>query len=150
MRLQAEQIIQISIAEALDEFGVDLPIDQIQAIEPILPAHALQWLDYPLSFWKEKFSVGAVKVSLVDDETILSILASPGKLLSEWITPDRLPILNRRVVDDFGLPALYDGKVPPELSSVDVEGWRVRSTAAMLVTEADGAVLLIHREIERK
>ena len=138
--LQAEQILQISIAEALDEFGVDLPVDQIQAIEPILPAHALQWIDYPLSFWKEKFSVGEVKVSLVDDETILSILASPGKTLSEWITPDRLPILNRRVVDDFGLPPLYEEKIPPDLSSVDAETWRVRSTAAMLVTEADAAL----------
>lgn len=138
--LQAEQIIQISISEALDDFGVDLPVDQIQSIESILPAHALQWLEYPLSFWKEKFSIGEVKVSLVDDETILTILSSPGKALPDWITKDRLPILNRRVVEDFGFPPLYEGPVVPDLLSVDVEGWRVHSTAAMLVTEAEAAV----------
>ena len=138
--LQAEDIIQISIATALDEFGVDLPADQIQALAPILPAHALQWLDYPLKFWKEKFSPGEVRGALVDDGAILAILASPGKALSAWITPDRLAILNRRVVDDFGLPPLYEGALPAELSAVDVESWRVRSTAALLVTEADAAL----------
>lgn len=135
--LQADQIFQMSIVEALDEFGVDLPVDQIRAVEPILPAHALQWIDYPLSFWKEKFSVGEVKISLVDDETVLAILATPGKPLSEWITPDRLPILNRRVVDDFGLPPLYESQTPPDTALIDLDNWRVRSTAALLVTEAD-------------
>ena len=134
--LQADQIIQLSLREALAEFGVYLPADRIQAIEPALPAHALQWIDYPLSFWKDKFSSD----SLVDDELLLSILASPGKALSEEITSDRLPILNRRVIDDFGLPPLYEGTVTPELSSIDIESWRVRCTAALLVTEAHAAM----------
>jgi hypothetical protein len=138
--LHADYIIQISLPEALGEFGVELPFDQVATLEPILPAHALQWIDYPLSFWKEKFSLGEVKLSLVDDETILSILASPGKALSELITPDRLPILNRRVMDDFGLPPLYEGKAPPQFSSIDIKSWRIRCTAALLVTEADAAL----------
>ena len=135
--LQAERIVQISISEALVEFGVDLPVDQIKELEPILPPHALQWIDYPLSEWKEKFSVGEVKVSMVDDETILAILASPGNGLYDLISPAQLPILNRRLVDDFGLPALYEGQVPVEISTIDIESWRVRSMAVMLVTEAD-------------
>ena len=157
--LQAEMVVQLTIAEALDEFGVDLPVDQIQTLGPILPAHALQWIDYPLSVWKEKFSVGEVKVSLVDDETILAILASPGKSLADLITPDRLSILNRRLVDDFGLPALYEGQAPTDISTIEIESWRVRSLAFMLVTEADGAVLanltgdpekVIHNQVARE
>lgn len=138
--LQADQIIQVSLPEALSAFGVDLPVDQIQELEPILPSHACQWIDYPLSFWKEKFSVGEAKVSLVDDDLLLSILASPGTALSEWINPDRLPILNRRVVDDFGMPALYEGPIEPELTTDAVDQWRVRCLAMLLITEADDAL----------
>ena len=157
--LQADQIFQMSIAEALDDFGVDIPVDQLPEVESSLPAHALQWIDFPLATWKEKFSVGEVKISLVDDETILSILASPGKSLLEWISKDRLSILNQRIVNDFGLPPLYEGSEPKDLLSIDADSWRVNSTAALLITQADESVpnhppgdqeKVIHNQAARK
>jgi hypothetical protein len=135
--LQSDLVIEMPISEALDDFGVDIPVDQILSVEPLLPAHARQWIDYPLSYWKEKFSLGEAKVSLVDDETLLAVLASPGHAISEWLPSDRLPILNRRAGDDFGLPRLYDGSVASELPIHEVDQWRIRCVAALLVTEAD-------------
>ena len=37
--LQAAEVIELSLAEALSQFGVDIPLDQRAEIEPLLPAH---------------------------------------------------------------------------------------------------------------
>lgn len=135
--LQAEAVWELSLPEALSRYGVDLPFDQLHDLKPLLPAHAKEWLDYPLSHWKEHLSPGQVKTSLIDDDLFLQILASPGRPLSGFIGQDRLPIFNRRAVEDFGLPPLFDPRLKRvEPDALDVESWQVRAVTTLLVTDA--------------
>jgi hypothetical protein len=135
--LQAEAVWELSLPEVLSRYGVDLPSDQLHDLKPLLPAHAKEWLDYPLSYWREHLSPGQVKTSLIDDDLFLRILASTGQPLSRFIGQDRLLIFNRRAVEDFGLPSLFDpGLKTVELEALDVEAWRVQALATLLVTDA--------------
>jgi hypothetical protein len=136
--MQAAEVVQLRLSEALAQFGVELSPDHWAELEPLLPAHARQWIDYPLSHWREHLSPGQVKTSLVDDDTFLKVLASPGVPLAGLLPVDLLPVLNRRAAEDFGLPPLYDPhSAAPEPEALDLEAWRSRAVAALLVTEAE-------------
>lgn len=135
--LQAAEVWELSLPEALSRYGVDLPSDQLHELKPLLLAHAREWLDYPLAHWKENLSPGQVKTSLMDDDLFLQVLASAGQSLAQFIAPDKLLILNRRAVEDFGLPPLFDPKLKTvDPATVGVESWRVQAMAALLVTDA--------------
>lgn len=135
--LRAEAVWQPSLPEVLARYGVDLPMEQLHDLKPLLPAHAKEWLDYPLAYWKEHLSPAQVKTSLIDDDLFLQILASTGQPLDHFIGPDRLPILNRRAVEDFGLPPLLDPTLSsPDPAGVDIDSWRLQALAALLVSDA--------------
>jgi hypothetical protein len=137
--LQAAEIVEISLAEALSQFGVGVPLDQRAEIEPLLPVHARQWIDYPLSHWRANLSQGQVKSSLLDDQAFLTILASDNWPADELLTPEMAAIFNRRAVEDFGLPPLVDDAIPSDLASIDIDAWRRKALASLLVTEAQAA-----------
>lgn len=138
--LQAAAVFDITLAEGLAEYGVKIAPGQLAEVKPLLPAHAKEWLEYPLTHWKEHLSQGQVKSSLVDDDLFLEALASKGISLEKLVGSERVAILNRRAVEDFGLPPIYEplnAVLPPE--EIDIDVWRIQATAAMLVTEAVSA-----------
>ena len=63
--IQAVEVVELRLSDALAQFGVELSPDHWAELEPLLPAHARQWIDYPLSHWREHLSPGQVKISLV-------------------------------------------------------------------------------------
>jgi len=135
--LQAEEVRQITLPEALSLYGVDIPSDQLADLQPLFPAHAREWLDYPRKHWKDHLSTGQVKSTLVDDELFLEILASHDKPLSGLISEDRLSILNRRAIEDYGLPQLTGARSKKmAYEDIDIENWRKQAVASLLVTEA--------------
>lgn len=124
--LQAEAVKQLSLPEALSHYGIDIPSDYRVELEPILPAHAKEWLDYPKDAWKE-LTPGNAKSTLVDDEKILEFLATPGLSFDRLLTDNRFSIFARRIVEDFGLP---------EPKPDNAEAWRIQATASLLITDA--------------
>ncbi len=48
------------------------------------------------------------KTSLEDEDTFLEVLASHGRIVVDLLALELLPIKDRRTVDDFGLPTLFD------------------------------------------
>lgn len=124
--IQAEEVIEISLHEALSRYGIHIPSDMLSQIEPLLPAHIKEWLDHPKSQWEE-LTLGSVKETLVDDERILKVLASVGTAFDFLIEESRFPIFTRRVLEDFGLP---------DPSGIDADPWRVKALAALISTEA--------------
>jgi len=135
--LQAEIVKEMSLISALSSFGVEIPSDQAVMLEPFLPSHAKEWLDYPLQYWKDNLSKGQVKMSLVDDDLFLLALASVGNSLDSIITEDRFSVLSRRAVEDFGFPALPEPKDNVGFPGVvETDTWRYQSVATLLVTDA--------------
>jgi len=135
--LQAESVIEMSLITALSNYGVDVPSDQAVTLEPFLPSHAKEWLDYPLQHWKDNLSKGQVKTSLVDDDHFLVALASVGTSLDAIITEDRVSVLSRRAVEDFGLPPLPELKGDNGFPGLaDTDAWRQQAVASLLVTDA--------------
>lgn len=124
--LQAEQALAESLVAALGRFGVEIPSDRAHELRELLPAHAKEWIDRPRSEWKD-LTVSSAKVTLVDEDRVLELLASPGVPFVEMIGSERVPIFARRSTEDFGLPTPKPGK--------DDE-WRVAATAQLLVTHA--------------
>ncbi|MEI6306320.1 MAG: PglZ domain-containing protein, partial [Deltaproteobacteria bacterium] len=121
----------------MSDFGVDLPSEQALTLEPFLPSHAKEWLDYPLQHWKDNLSKGQVKTSLVDDDNFLVALASIGNSLNTIISEDRISVLSRRATEDFGLPPLPELKGDNGFPSlVDTDTWRQQAVASLLVTDA--------------
>jgi hypothetical protein len=126
-----------SLLSALSSYGVEIPPEQIPDLEPLLPAHVKEWFDYPLEHWKDNLSKGQVKTSLIDDDLFLQILASYGKPLDTFITGDRIPVFNRRVIEDYGLPPFFNNKLKNNnLGALDVDQWRIQAVASLLVTDA--------------
>ena len=123
--VQAEEVIEISILEALSEYGVQVQSEMLTEIEPLLPAHTKEWLDQPKSKWKE-LTVGNAKETLVDDELILKVLASARTEFDSLIDSNKYPIFVRRVMEDFGLPE------PHEMVK---DSWRASSLASLICTE---------------
>ncbi|PZV09629.1 MAG: hypothetical protein DCF22_18240 [Leptolyngbya sp.] len=124
--LQAEEVKQLSLPEALSQYGVDIPSDALVELNPILPAHAKEWLDYPKSAWKE-LTPGNAKETLINDDRVLEILATPGLNFDNLQADNRFGVFVRRVVEDFGLP---------EPQADKPENWRTQALATLLVTEA--------------
>ncbi len=128
--LQAEHVWTDSLVEALSRYGVEIPRDREADLRELLPAHAMEWINRPLSAWRE-LTVGTAKSTLVDEDRILGALARPGTAISEIVGKERLGVFARRVTEDFGLPPPSEGK--------DDE-WRTAATACLLVTEAAARV----------
>lgn len=134
--LEAEAVQELSLAEALMQYGVEIPADQVADLKPLLPAHAREWIDYPLQYWRDNLSKGQIKSALVDDDLFLTVLASYGKSVSDLISADRMSVLNRRAVEDYGLPALLTSGAVPTNAQLDLDHWRLQAVASLLVTEA--------------
>lgn len=124
--LQAEAVKELTLPEALAQYGLDIPSATLTELKPILAAHAKEWLDYPKSHWQE-LTPGNAKGTLVNDERVLELLATPGLSFDSLISDNRFPIFKRRIVEDFGLPT-------PEADNP--EKWRIQAVASLLLTEA--------------
>jgi len=124
--IQAEEVIEISLQEALSRYGVDIPSDMLSEIEPLLPTHVKEWIDHPKDQWKE-LTVGNVKDTLVNDERILKIIASTGTKFASCIDESLFPVFRRRVLEDFGLP---------DPRGIEADSWRVKALAYLICTEA--------------
>ncbi|MBI2837080.1 MAG: PglZ domain-containing protein [Acidobacteria bacterium] len=124
--LQADLVWTESLVSALARFGVEIARDHEAELRHLLPAHAKEWIDRPLSAWRE-LTPGNAKTTLVDDDLVLLTLASTGRTVDEVVGRDRAGVLSRRVTEDFGLPAHSGGTA---------DEWRVAAVARLIVTEA--------------
>ncbi|NIO37354.1 hypothetical protein GTO27_06580, partial [Candidatus Bathyarchaeota archaeon] len=124
--IEAEEVMEISLHEALSRYGIHIPSDVLPEIKPLLSAHIREWINHPKSQWDE-LTLGNVKKTLVDDERILRVLASVGTTFDSLIEQSRFPIFTRRVLEDFGLP---------DPKGIDADSWRVKALASIICTEA--------------
>jgi len=124
--IQAEEVKEISLQEALSCYGVYIPSDMLSEIEPLLPAHVKEWIDHPKAQWRE-LTVGNVKDTLVNDERILKIIASVGTKIASFMDESLFPVFRRRVLEDFGLP---------DPRGIEADSWRVKALAYLICTEA--------------
>jgi hypothetical protein len=113
---------EMSLLEALREFGVEITRAQEDEVKEDLLAYALAKFDEPLSRWKK-----ITPDELISTGTILSVLADAGKPIADRISPERLHLFKRRVTADFGFPE-------PNLDDPDT--WRIRTVARLLATDA--------------
>ena len=124
--LEAEEVWEKSLLQALREYGVDVSRDHEDELAGLLPAHAREWFDKPKETWKE-LTPGNAKGTLVDDHRMLQALAGPPGEFDSLRQEGRFDIFARRSTEDFGLPD------PKELGE---EPWRIAATARLLCTEA--------------
>ena len=124
--LHAEMVWTESLVSALARFGVEIARDHEAELRHLLPAHAKEWIDRPLSDWRE-LTPGNAKSTLVDDDQVLIALARSGVTIAECVGDERVNVLTRRATEDFGLPRPTPGKD---------DDWRVASVARLLATEA--------------
>lgn len=124
--LEAAEVKDWRLPEALSSYGVDIPSDQLSELEPLLAAHAKEWLDRPRSAWKE-LTPGNAKGTLVDDDRVLELIATPSLTFEQLVADNRFSVFSRRVVDDFGLP------MP---SPEDSRTWRLQAVASLICTDA--------------
>jgi hypothetical protein len=124
--LEAEEVWERSLLEALREYGVDISREQESELASLLPAHAKEWFDKPRSTWKELTPANA-KGALVDDLRMLEVLAGEVGEFEKLKQEDRFAIFARRAREDFGLP---------DPTNADEKNWRVAATAMLLCTEA--------------
>lgn len=113
---------EISLLEALREFGVEITRAQEDEVKQDLLAYALAKFDEPLSRWKK-----ITPDDLISTGTILAVLADVGKPIADRISPERRHLFERRVTADFGFPA-------PDTADPDI--WRARAVARLLATDA--------------
>ena len=76
--LEAEEVWEKSLLQALREYGVDVSRDHEDELVGLLPAHAREWFDKPKETWKE-LTPGNAKGTLVDDHRMLQVLAGPPR-----------------------------------------------------------------------
>ena len=124
--LEAEEVWEKSLLQALREYGVDVSRDHEDELVGLLPAHAREWFDKPKDTWKE-LTPGNAKGTLVDDHRMLQALAGPPREFDSLREEARFDIFARRCIEDFGWPD------PKELGE---EPWRIATTARLLCTEA--------------
>lgn len=143
--LQAAQVWEETLPQALSRYGVHIPHDRWHELAPLLPAYAKTWLDHPLDYWRKNFPG-----PLLDDDAILQILAGMRRPLSDFVEASLTPVFYRRVTEDFGLP---------DAQKMDLETWRQWATATLLVTDAaqqlparppGDAALIIHDHAPRQ
>lgn len=125
--LEAEEIWQKSLLEALREYGVHIPREQETDLVSLLPAHTRQWFDQPKEVWQKELTPSIVKGGLVDDHRMLEALAGEEGEFDRLRVDDLFDIFARRATEDFGLP---------DPSEFDEEPWRTSATACLLCTEA--------------
>jgi len=51
--LEAQHVWEKSLMQSLRDYGVRIPRDHEMDLNPLLPAHAKEWIDEPKSTWKE-------------------------------------------------------------------------------------------------
>lgn len=51
--LEAQHVWEKSLMQSLRDYGVRIPRDHEMDLNPLLPAHAKEWLDKPKITWKE-------------------------------------------------------------------------------------------------
>jgi hypothetical protein len=124
--LEAEEVWDKSLLQALREYGVDISRDHEDDLIGLLPAHAREWFDKPKETWKE-LTPGNVKGTLVDDHRMLQALAGPPGEFDRLRQEGRFEIFARRSTEDFGFP---------DPKGLGEEPWRVAATARVLCTEA--------------
>lgn len=115
-------IREISLLEALREYGVEITRTQEDEVKEDLLAYALAKLDEPLTKWKK-----ITPDELISAGTILTVLSDIGKPIEERISAERRHLFKRRVTADFGFPE-------PDLAEPDK--WRIRAVARLLATDA--------------
>lgn len=113
---------EISLLEALREYGVEITRTQEDEVKEDLLAYALAKLDEPLSKWKK-----ITPDELISTGTILSVLADMGKPIEDQISIEKIHLFKRRVTADFGFP---------EPDPADPDKWRIRVVARLLATDA--------------
>ena len=128
--LEAEEVWEKSLLEALRQYGVDISYDHELELVGLLPAHAKEWFDKPKHTWKE-LTPGNAKGALVDDHRMLQVLAGQDGEFHTLREENRFDIFARRAVEDFGLP---------NPAKLEERNWRVESLAYLLCTEASYAV----------
>ena len=120
---EGEAVIrEISLLEALREYGVEITRSQEDDVKEDLLAYALAKLDEPLSKWKKITSD-----DLISAGAILTVLADLGKPFEGRISAERFHLFKRRVTADFGFP---------EPDPTDPDKWRLRAVARLLATDA--------------
>jgi len=125
LELQAEYVWTESLVSALGRFGVEIQREHEAELAPILPSHAREWIDQPLSAWRD-LTPGAAKSAVVSDDLVLEALARTIEPVASVVGQDRMPVFERRIVEDFGFPR-FAGQG---------DQWRTAVTACLLVTEA--------------
>jgi hypothetical protein len=128
--LEAEEVWEKSLLEALRQYGVEISFDHEMELIGLLAAHAKEWFDKPKNTWKE-LTPGNAKGALVDDHRMLQVLAGPEGEFQLLKDENRFEIFARRAVEDFGLP---------NPSKLEEKNWRVESLAFLLCTEAANSV----------
>jgi hypothetical protein len=124
--LQAADVCELTLAKALDEYGVDLPNDDLRELQPLLASYVEERFDYPQSSWKD-LTLSHAESTLVDAATILEYLAAPGRELRTLEQQGQFALFARIASRDFGLPR-------PALE--ETGQWRAKALATLLCTEA--------------
>jgi hypothetical protein len=124
--LEADQVWEKSLLEALREYGVEISRDHEDELVSLLPAHAREWFDKPRETWNE-LTPGNAKGTLFDDGRMLQVLAGEPGEFAAVKADGKFDLFARRAVEDFGLP---------DPRSMDEAPWRLAATARMLATDA--------------
>ena len=120
---EGEAVIrEISLLEALREYGVEISRAQEEDVREDLLAYALGKLNEPLSKWKK-----ITPDDLISAGAVLTVLADLGKPFEERISAEKRRLFKRRVTADFGFP---------EPDPADPDKWRIRAVARLLATDA--------------
>ena len=124
--VQAADVCELRLAKALDEYGVDLPNDDLRELQPLLASYVEERFNYPQASWKD-LTLAHAESTLVGATTILEYLAEPGRDFTTLDRQSQFALFARIASRDFGLPL-------PALTAVDA--WRAQAVAALLCTEA--------------
>ena len=116
-------IIEIDFLEALYRYGAPIPSEIQVDVKPHLSAYIKDWLDEPLSIWRNFLSSGSK--ALLTENDVLAVLSNTT--FSELAASGKFDLFQQIVVDDYGLPDPRD--------SEEIE-WRKKSIASMIYTEA--------------
>ena len=127
--LEAQQVWEQSLLDALREYGVPISYEHEQELAGLLPAHAREWFDKPKVTWQE-LTPGNAKGALIDDNRMLDVLAGQDGEFDRLVQEDRFEIFARRASEDFGLP---------NPTGVDEKAWRIESLSCLLCTDAAAA-----------
>jgi len=124
--LEAEEVWEKGLVQALREYGVHIPGEHEADLKALLPAHAKEWFDQPKATWKE-LTPGNAKGTLVTDHRMLEALAGETGEFDRLSEEKLFGIFARRAREDFGFP-------DPEGKNERV--WRIEATACLLCTDA--------------